>query len=182
MDKELDDKLVFDFPNLYRNRNGDMRGTAMCWGFSCGNGWEPLIRELSEKLEKIIVNTWEDKDETRTISFLNSKYIHLTKEDEKKIASREPTWNSETKSYLETFNRRHSICASQVKEKYATLHFYMTAATDEMWKLIKEAEEKSSKICEACGKPGSVRDNGWLQTLCDMHALEYGYDSEDNNN
>jgi len=26
----------------------------MCWGFSCGDGWEPLIRELSEKLEPII--------------------------------------------------------------------------------------------------------------------------------
>ena len=50
MQKELDRKLVEDFPILYQQRNWDMKATAMCWGFP-GDGWEPLIRELSEKIE-----------------------------------------------------------------------------------------------------------------------------------
>jgi hypothetical protein len=54
MKKELDEALVRDFPNLYVDRNGDMKSTLMCWGFP-GDGWEPLIRELSEKLEKLII-------------------------------------------------------------------------------------------------------------------------------
>jgi len=52
MKKELDEKLVKDFPNLYCDRYGDMRYSAMVWGFDHLNGWEPTIRELSEKLEK----------------------------------------------------------------------------------------------------------------------------------
>lgn len=55
MSPDLDKKLCEDFPNLYRDRNASMRVTCMCWGFECGDGWEPLIRRLSEKLEAIIV-------------------------------------------------------------------------------------------------------------------------------
>jgi hypothetical protein len=54
MRDDLDEALVRDFPNLYRMRHGDMRDTCMCWGFP-GDGWEPLIRRLSEKLEAEIL-------------------------------------------------------------------------------------------------------------------------------
>lgn len=56
--------------------------------------------------------------------------------------------------------------ASQVKEKFGTLSFYMTSATEEMWKLISEAEKKSGEICEDCGAPGELRPGGWIRTLC----------------
>ena len=64
-------------------------------------------------------------------------------------------------------------CASQVKEKFATLRFYMTSATDEMYDLIHEYENKSGKICEECGSgEGKLRNDGWLSTLCDFHFLK----------
>jgi len=50
MNLELDKKLVEDFPMLYKQRFYDMQQTAMCWGFACEDGWEPLIRELSERI------------------------------------------------------------------------------------------------------------------------------------
>lgn len=50
MTPELDKKLVEDFPILYKGRYSDMRTTAMIWGFP-GDGWEPIIRKLSEKIE-----------------------------------------------------------------------------------------------------------------------------------
>lgn len=53
MRKELDEALTSDFPLLYRDRHGNMRQTCMVWGFP-GDGWEPLIRRLSEKLETLI--------------------------------------------------------------------------------------------------------------------------------
>lgn len=60
------------------------------------------------------------------------------------------------------------VVASQVKEKFGTLRFYLRGgATDEVWDLIDEAEKKSEKICEVCGKPGSLRGKSWVQTLCD---------------
>lgn len=57
--------------------------------------------------------------------------------------------------------------ASQVKEKFGTLRFYMTWETEEMAKIIEEAERKSFETCEDCGKEGKLRRGGWLMTLCD---------------
>ena len=56
--------------------------------------------------------------------------------------------------------------ASQVKEKYGTLRFYMSGETDEMSKLIDEAEKLSEKTCEECGEPGRLRGTSWIKTLC----------------
>ena len=51
MKSELDKKLVEDFPILYQDRYKTPQETIMCFGFECGDGWEILIRKLSEKIE-----------------------------------------------------------------------------------------------------------------------------------
>ncbi len=56
---------------------------------------------------------------------------------------------------------------SQIKEKFGSLHFYMTSATDAMWNLIHEYEKKSITICEECGKEGKLITKGWWKTSCD---------------
>ena len=119
MTPELDKKLVKDFPLLYQQRDWPMTHTAMCWGFP-GDGWEPLIRELSEKIE---------------------------------------AHNKQ--------NPKNPVEAVQVKEKFGGLRFYVHGAPEEIWDLIQEAEEKSFRICEFCGKPGKPRSTGWIKTLCD---------------
>ena len=49
---EQNTKYLFDnFPNLYANRE-DKENSLMCYGFSCGDGWFEIIKDLSEKLEK----------------------------------------------------------------------------------------------------------------------------------
>lgn len=61
-----------------------------------------------------------------------------------------------------------NVRASQVKEKYGGLRFYMTEFSAEIEKLITEAEDECSVTCETCGKPGELHTSGgWLQTLCD---------------
>jgi len=127
MDKKLQDKLFEDFPILYQEHSLSMQETCMCWGFDCGRGWEPLIRELSEILEK--------------------------------------------------FNRENPeipIKATQVKEKYASLRFYVNSAPDPLWDLISTYEDRSEKICEECGKESSgPRGKGWIRTLCEDCWKEY---------
>lgn len=54
----------------------------------------------------------------------------------------------------------------QVKEKFGGLRFYYSGGNEKINKLVDEAEEKSYTICEMCGKPGKLIDDGWLQTLC----------------
>lgn len=134
MNKELDDKLCKDFPNLFVDRNASMRETCMCWGFP-GDGWYGLIREAAEKLEPLIVAIREQAPD---------------------------------ESY---FPR-----ASQVKEKFGTLRFYMSSSTDEMEKIIDEAERKSAETCETCGSTGELRKGGWLVTLCDKCHNKEGQD------
>lgn len=54
MSPELDRNLCENFPNLYRDRNGDKRETCMVWGFP-GDGWFKIIYDLSVKLEGMIL-------------------------------------------------------------------------------------------------------------------------------
>ena len=121
MNKENTEKLLKDFPNLYRQYYLPMDQTCMCWGIETSDGWFELIYDLSKKLSKV------------------------SPECE----------------------------ASQVKEKFARLRFYVDNCNEEGHKLIDEAERKSGTICEECGKPGKVREDlGWVRTLCDEHYDE----------
>ena len=55
----------------------------------------------------------------------------------------------------------------QIKEKFAGLRFYVSGANQEVFDLIRKAEEQSYKICEKCGKKGSMYIGfGWYRTLC----------------
>lgn len=66
---------------------------------------------------------------------------------------------------------REHFCASQVKEKFGTLRFYLVSGTDVMWDLIEIAENASATICEVCGKPGEENvQNNWVSTSCEAHA------------
>jgi hypothetical protein len=60
----------------------------------------------------------------------------------------------------------------QVKEKFGGLRFYTNWGNDEIFKHINEAESKSHKTCEMCGKFGKVRRDGWVKTLCDECAKD----------
>lgn len=79
---------------------------------------------------------------------------------------------------LEEIIKRHphgeAMYASQVKEKYGSLRFYMSCETEAITKLIEEAEHLSCKICEACGEPGKHRIKSWSETRCDkcFNSLE----------
>lgn len=124
MKKELDDALCRDFPLLYRERQRSIQESCMRWGFECGDGWEPLLRRLSKKLERLIEKQPDDE----------------------------------------------SAYASQVKEKFGTLSFYMDGATDEMDAAIDEAEVESAQTCEVCALPGRRRGGYWIYTACDEHT------------
>lgn len=56
MRDELENKLVRDFPNLYKQYNDIPTETCMCWGFECDDGWFGLIYELSKKISIIDPN------------------------------------------------------------------------------------------------------------------------------
>jgi ribosomal protein L37AE/L43A len=53
MKKELQDTLLTDFPELYRQFYLPKDQTCMCWGFDTGDGWYEIIYKLSQKLMEI---------------------------------------------------------------------------------------------------------------------------------
>lgn len=57
MRPDLDAKLCADFPEIFKNRNASMQATAMCWGFECDDGWEPIIRGICQKLAYLASTT-----------------------------------------------------------------------------------------------------------------------------
>lgn len=124
MKKELDEALCRDFPTVFKNRYASMQETCMCWGFECGDGWEPIIREAAAKIEAI---------------------------------------------NAELLPAQHCV-ASQIKQKFGTLRFYLHSGTNAAWDIVEEAERKSETTCETCGKPGTLQGQGWVYTACEEHT------------
>jgi hypothetical protein len=56
MRKELDEALCKKYPEIFRDRHGDMRTTAMCWGFECGDGWYNIIDAACAQIENRAYN------------------------------------------------------------------------------------------------------------------------------
>ena len=174
MREELDKKLVKAFPLLYGDRNAPMQSTAMCWGFP-GDGWFDLIWDLSSKLEPLIQKFIDDNPnlscsgcgcvKERHYGWMSRNpgkclAIHVDPE-----AEEEPP-NNYFACFCDGYRSPHPR-ASQVKEKFGGLRFYMTCGTDEIFDLIDEASEASYKTCEECASGDATQnDVGWIRTLC----------------
>jgi len=174
MKKELDEELCRKYPLLYADRGASMQVTCMCWGFDTGPGWFKIIDELSAKLEPLIAALPDDCE-----CGWGEGPTHPRHEGECKLCSEDiakrPFYEFHGKQYpREVCSRFQSVRprASQVKEKFGGLRFYMTTSTDEMDNLISEAEALSYKTCEDCGQPGKPNDDGWISTLCEKCRKE----------
>ncbi len=44
MQSELEDRLVQEYPEIFRDWRGDPQHTCMAWGIECPAAWEPAIR------------------------------------------------------------------------------------------------------------------------------------------
>lgn len=106
MKKELDDKLVKDYPNLFRERYLSPQQTCMYWGFP-GDGWYNLIDGIGKKLKE---NDLEDKvvaDQVKEKFGGLRFYWHLAEETEGSI-------------YDEAFNRAKEIINKAEEKSYIT--------------------------------------------------------------
>jgi len=62
------------------------------------------------------------------------------------------------------------VVASQVKEKLGSLRFRVRSADDRQMGMIALAEALSTRVCEECGRPGTMAHEGWKGTRCGLHA------------
>ena len=69
-------------------------------------------------------------------------------------------------------NNAPQVVASQVKEKWGQLGFYIRGANDEQRGMVLMAQALSGRICEVCGKPGRLLVHQAHMTRCQEHAPE----------
>jgi hypothetical protein len=86
-----------------------------------------------------------------------------------------------------THNKYPKVEFTQVKEKFGTLRLYYTIKGNKKGKddkkeetedfirrcgeiegVISFAESLSGSICEVCGNPGKLTNEGWMRTECDL--------------
>ncbi len=139
MRPELDKQLYEKYPEIFCQKDLDMRQTAMCWGICCGDGWYTILDELCGEIQNHINN-----------ENLNIKY----KKERGELPPDAPNYPQ--------------IEATQVKEKFGGLRFYVNYYDDFVRGLISMAESMSLKTCEHCGNPGKENEEGyWISVLCD---------------
>lgn len=168
MRNELDEALCAKYPEVFRDRHAPMTHTCMCWGFECGSGWYTIIDTLCGLL------TSEYNQAKESYEFLKENFENggvMPWKGGKEITAEEV---EEKRIAMEEARKRIPI-ASQVKEKFGGLRFYVNNANDEHYHYIYFAESMSYRTCEECGAPGQTYHMGWYRTLCDKHADEnYG--------
>ena len=160
MRKELDEALCAKYPLVFRDRNGDMRSTLMCWGFEVGDGWYNIIDTLCSYLANDYNQAKERYDYLLETGVGNVLYGTKT-------ITQEQIDDACVKMNEEALKVPIAV---QVKEKFGGLRFYVQAATDKHYNFISFAESMSYRTCEQCGAPGKRYSMGWHKTLCDIHA------------
>ena len=175
MRKQLDEALCAKYPLIFKDRNADMRTTAMCWGLECGDGWYNIIDTLCGLL------TSEYRQAQSRYDFIKDKVDQPQWEGSKKIITQEQIDEAKAKLDEETLKVPVAV---QVKEKFGGLRFYVQAATEKHHNYISFAESMSYRTCESCGAEGKTYTDGWHTTLCDIHAEMSGrteeYEYEEN--
>jgi hypothetical protein len=170
---ELQKKLFDKYPKIFRQKDLPMTQTCMCWGVDCGNGWYNLIDTLCACIQNHVDSTISDiqhRKEYLTIWICISDLFRRIRSYflYPRILKHSLLQFREWWGYQHRLNYdRYQVEASQVKEKYGGLRFYVDRSNETVDGMISLAEALSEKICDECGGPGRPNDMGWISTLCD---------------
>lgn len=156
MRKELDERLCAKYPEIFRDRHGDMSKTCMVWGFDCGDGWFNIIDAMCANIQGHIKNRLEN--------------IKLTEKWNAKVNDPEHEWTA----IVERKERPvpepvPQVVATQVKEKFGSLRFYFVGGDDYIDGIVDMGTSMSYRTCEVCGAPGTSENKGWVRVRCEDH-------------
>jgi hypothetical protein len=191
MRKELDEALCKKYPKIFRDRNGNMRDTAMCWGFECRDGWYNILDKACSLIQGHIDYTRAQR--ARALRY-NRALRRAVRGDVRPLQKHftfdkyatEPSEYGiqQAAKVLEDIEPQckrvpeacDQVIATQIKEKFGTLRFYYCGGDDYCHGVESMAESMSAVTCEVCGSSGKIRNGKWIRTLCDEHAKESGYE------
>jgi hypothetical protein len=167
MNDELDKQLCAKYPLLFKDRNADMRTTAMVWGFCHGDGWFNIIDilcwHLHHKYDDAVLR------HANLVTRLGKPLFGDKVTEHTKLVTQEDIDAAKAKIDAEAALVPTVV---QVKEKFGTLRFYVNSATGEQYNYISFAESMSGVTCETCGSPGKRLGRGWVYTACEEHTKD----------
>jgi hypothetical protein len=154
MKRELQEKLYEEYPKIFEQKDLSMAKTAMCWGISCGDGWYDILDVLCREIQILIDYPVEEIARCKKQLAENEDLPEYTRD-----------YLKERISELEK-NIIDQVQATQVKEKFGQLRFYVNGGNDRISASISFAESMSLKVCEICGNSGKPTGDYWVKTLC----------------
>jgi hypothetical protein len=157
MKEELQNKLYEKYPKIFGQKDLPMQETAMCWGIACGDGWYNILDVLCNAIQTTVDNPHKNIE----------MYKRLAK---KAFEEGKKPWAETCLAHIEKEKALiiNQVEATQVKEKYGTLSFYVNDyASEEVRNYIRFAGLMSAVTCEGCGAPGTVSGQHWIQTMCE---------------
>jgi hypothetical protein len=189
MNSELQDKLFADFPEVLQEHKLSIYESCMSWGFECGDGWEPVIRQMCKLLSRKVCTTVKKK---QLFPYQDELEVWLHNKCRKIERLFKMPHNTLYVAKFERYVRfpGYSVRLTQVKEKFGTLRVYHDIHpnfTKDEVKHISErelmraqenyagyvdgvisfAEQASATICEIHGKPGKLTTRGWWHVACE---------------
>jgi len=167
MRAELQDKLYKSYPELfvqatYVPKKGEMI-CPMAFGLGCDDGWYDLLETLCRFIDFNMKRNWR----------------HYPRVEFSQIKEK---WG-ELRVYTVMYNYSREECES----------FNEKPLTDEQWEKITNwrkdgstyfygaidfATSISRRTCETCGKPGTIRSDGYVQCRCDKCDEEHNKEME----
>jgi hypothetical protein len=176
MNPTLTQKLIEEYPELYYDYKKPLTESLMCFGFECGDGWYDLINILSMNIKSYIDMQIEHEILMRGLLVSWRKIFVGWKTGWKSKGWYKRVWANIKRYGVPVDIDSMQVRASQVKEKYGGLRFYVHNSDDYVLGMIHMAEEMSYRICEVCGKTGSLyKHAGWYKTVCEECAEPLGY-------
>lgn len=76
MDQQLQNQLFEKYPDLFSNKDKDIRSSCMAWGIEAGNGWNSIISSLCWMIKQHEDNIiWQTKWKQKTDPEYKSGYF-----------------------------------------------------------------------------------------------------------
>jgi hypothetical protein len=176
--KKSYENIVKKYPLLFKHSKSSMEPFAL-FGFECGIGWYHIIDKACATLYTTYKNAnWrleyvehDLKDFKGYVKRIQSFQPDTTEEE--LLAKLQKSKTELTQELEEAKNNLPLVV--QVKEKFATLRFYIDNGNEVSQRIADYAEHMSSVTCEECGNVGLHYTIGWHKTLCPEHAIKrYG--------
>jgi hypothetical protein len=167
MDKKKEQKLLEEFPDIFRDYyEKDITQSCMPWGICCGNGWYDLLRLLCLEItilsrdKNIQVIADQVKEKFGGLRF----YFHIKNPSASKF-----WWVLREFFYKCRLGRQYNFILDLRRK-------FWRSTEEKIFDIVMKAEQDSYKICEQCGQPGKTRGGGWVRTLCEKCEKDYKKD------